>query len=436
MAAIKAYVSKNILPKDKLLRIRVLEQAQDYGVNQTGLLCRVRERGSRGSLGLDMQVVIPEALRTAVVAGCHEGTEGHSSVIKTYQKVRDRFYWPGMFLDVQKYIKFCPLCNRNTDKRTKAPIKQHVMAGAPGETVVIDLLHYPKAKGCKYLLVAVDAYSRWGELKALQDKYAATVADAIVETILTNTSGGIKLIASDQGSEFKGDVASAMALLKVQQRYTAAYRSEGHGLAERYNRSISNIVRSMAKQSDPDWHKALPWAKLAYNSTVHRALSEGTEGLTPAEVHLGRRMNLVIEKALESQKACEEAKSASAYVQNLAKHVEAMKAWVKQSREKYNARMEIDANKKAKKTVQYTTGDLVSLREERHQGTDKKIKLPYDGPFKVLEATGDNEYTIQRVGEGIRLATDCLFKNSGAANKSRVVSTTNSNSMRSIKTAH
>ena len=35
-----------------------------------------------------------------------------------------------------------------------------------------------------------------------------------------------------------------------------------------------------------------------------------------------------------------------------------------------------------------------------------------------------------------RLATDCLFKNSGAATKSRVVSTTNSNSMRSIKTAH
>ena len=226
----------------------------------------------------------------------------------------------------RSYIKFYPLCNRNTDKRTKAPIKQHVMASAPGETVVIDLLHYPKAKGCEYLLVAVDAYSRWGELKALQDKYAATVADAIVETILTNTSGGIKLIVSDQESEFKGDMASAMTLLKVQQRYTAAYRSEGHGLAGRYNRSISNIVRSMVKQSDPDWHKALPWAKLAYNSTVHRALSEGTEGLTPAEAHLGRRMNLMIEKALKSQKACEEAKSASVYVQNLAKHVEAMKA--------------------------------------------------------------------------------------------------------------
>ena len=84
----------------------------------------------------------------------------------------------------------------------------------------------------------------------------------------------------------------------------------------------------MVTQADLDWHKILPWAKLAYNSTVHRALSEGTDGLTPAEVHLGRRMNLVAERAMESKAACEVAKSVSDYVKNLAKHVEAMKEWV------------------------------------------------------------------------------------------------------------
>ena len=117
-----------------------------------------------------MQVVIREGMRSAVIEGCHEGTEGHASVLNTYQKVRDRFYWPGMFLDVQKFVKYCPMCNRNTDKRTAAPIKQHIQAQAPGETVVIDLLHFPKAKGHKYFLVAADAYSRWGELRALPDK--------------------------------------------------------------------------------------------------------------------------------------------------------------------------------------------------------------------------------------------------------------------------
>ena len=118
---------------------------------------------------------------------------------------------------------------------------------------------------------------------------------------------------------------------------------------------MSNIVRSMVKQSDPDWHNALPWAKLAYNSTVHRVLSEGTEGLMPAEVHLGTHMNLVIEKAMESQKACEEAKSASTYVKNLAKHVDAMRKWVIESREKYNARMRTHANRRAKYSMKRET---------------------------------------------------------------------------------
>ena len=148
------------------------------------------------------------------------------------------------------------MCNRNTDKRAISLIKDHVLSEAPGETVVVDLLHFPKFKGDKYLLVAVGGYSRWGELKALPDKYAATVADAIVDALLTDTAGVIKLIVSDQGSDFKGDMAAAV--LKVQQRYTAAYRSEGHGLAERYNRPIANIVRSMVSQVEPNWHRALP----------------------------------------------------------------------------------------------------------------------------------------------------------------------------------
>ena len=65
--------------------------------------------------------------------------------------------------------------------------------------------------------------------------------------------------------------------------------------------------------------------------------------------------------------------------------------------------MRADANRKAKKAEEYSVGDLMSLREERLQGTGKKINLPYEGPYKVLTNEGNNEYTIQKVGEGVRL---------------------------------
>ena len=197
-----------------------------YEVNKAGMLCRVRQRGKQGSLGMDMQVVVPEEFRGTVIDGCHENKEGHASVLKTFQKVRERFYWPGMFMDVQRYLKFCPECGLNAQKRSKAPIMQHIEANAPGETVVMDLLHYPKAKGHKYVLVVVDAFSRWAEVAALKDKYTATVADALVETVFTNTTGHPQLVVSDQGSEFKGDLKAAMDMLRVTQQYTSAYRTQ------------------------------------------------------------------------------------------------------------------------------------------------------------------------------------------------------------------
>ena len=60
---------------------------------------------------------------------------------------------------------------------------------------------------------------------------------------------------------------------------------------------------------------------------------------------------------------------------------------------------------------------------------------------QLVDDDGDHHLLSQADEVALRfgyswLATDCLFKNSGAAIKSRVVSTTNSNSIRSIKTAH
>ena len=126
-----------------------------YEVNQAGLLCRVRSKGKQGSLGFDMQIVVPERLRGQVIEGCHQGTEGHGSVLKTFQKARERFYWPGMFGDVQRYVKYCAQCSLNSAVHSKAPITKHIEATGPGETWVMDLLHFPNcnAKGFKYALV-------------------------------------------------------------------------------------------------------------------------------------------------------------------------------------------------------------------------------------------------------------------------------------------
>ena len=52
MRALSEYIVDRKLPVDRLQRIRVLEIAPLYEVNQAGLLCRVRGRGDNSSLGV------------------------------------------------------------------------------------------------------------------------------------------------------------------------------------------------------------------------------------------------------------------------------------------------------------------------------------------------------------------------------------------------
>jgi hypothetical protein len=45
---------------------------------------------------------------------------GHSGVLRTYKKLGQQFYWPGMRTSVQKYIKNCVVCQK-TKSKTLAP---------------------------------------------------------------------------------------------------------------------------------------------------------------------------------------------------------------------------------------------------------------------------------------------------------------------------
>ena len=37
-------------------------------------------------------------------------TAGHFGTEKTYEKIKERFYWKGMLQDIKQYIKYCDTC--------------------------------------------------------------------------------------------------------------------------------------------------------------------------------------------------------------------------------------------------------------------------------------------------------------------------------------
>ncbi len=62
----------------------------------------------------ELRLVVPLALRQRVICALHDDSfAGHQGEYVTYDRMRKRFYWDGMYTDTHKYVSPCDSCLRN-----------------------------------------------------------------------------------------------------------------------------------------------------------------------------------------------------------------------------------------------------------------------------------------------------------------------------------
>lgn len=78
--------------------------------------------------GRELLLVVPTHLRLSVLGQLHDApTAGHLGVSRTYDRVRRRFFWPGLYRSVRRYVAACEPCQRRK-KPPKPPagLLQHL----------------------------------------------------------------------------------------------------------------------------------------------------------------------------------------------------------------------------------------------------------------------------------------------------------------------
>ncbi|KAJ8381238.1 hypothetical protein SKAU_G00020160 [Synaphobranchus kaupii] len=268
---------------------RWLEQLQRRGSVPSGRRWQAPGRGSD-----ILQLLVPRALRPDVLRLVHGLVgAGHFGNNKTLHWLRGKFHWPGCRHDVELHVHCCDSCTaqKGPNQRSRAPLQQHLV-GAPMERVGVDVLGpFPVTdSGNRYILVAMDYFTKWPEAFAVPDQSAATMAERLVEEMFTRFGAHAEL-HSDQGRNFESQLlAEVCKRLGVTKTQTTPLHPQIDGLVERFNRTLATQLAILASQHQRDWDRHLPLVLWAYRS----AMQESSQ-LTPAALMFGRELRTPVD---------------------------------------------------------------------------------------------------------------------------------------------
>jgi hypothetical protein len=120
----------------------------------------------------------------------------------------------------------------------------------------MDLLKLPKSKkGNKYLLVMMDHFTHWTELRALPSKDMEPVARAFYEDVMCR-HGCPEKVLTDRGTEFVNNVLRWVTEgAGAESIKTSRLNPRGNSLVERMNRWLIKGLGSYVEDKETDWNQ-------------------------------------------------------------------------------------------------------------------------------------------------------------------------------------
>ena len=343
------------------------------------------------------QVILPEWKRQECMKLAHSAIlGGHMGVMKTLNRITNKFYWTGIQGDVMRFCQSCDICQRTIPKGMvgHVPLDEMPKIDVPFKRIAVDIvgpIKPPSDSGHRYILTMIDYATRYPEAIPLKTIDTISVAEAMLE--MYSRVGFPEEVLSDRGSNFTSDMMKEISrLISVRRLTTTPYHPMCNGLCERFNGVLKTILRKLTSERPKDWHRYLPAVLFAY-----REVPNESTGFSPFELLYGRDvrgpMSILKEVWLKEQ-SNEEKKDVYQYVLDLRERIEGTCKTAREELEKSARRYKRYYDRTAKSRILQENEEVLLLLP-----TDtSKLLVQWKGPYKVVERTGKYTYKIQMPG--------------------------------------
>ena len=148
------------------------------------------------------QVVVPQHLRRQLTEEHHRGKmAGHFSVDRVFKTMAQKWWWDGMYRDIDNIVSGCPECAIvSGGGKVRTPPLCPIPIQRPFQIMGVDIMALPNtSKGNQYVLVFQDFLSKWPMVYALPDQRAHRIVKILVEEIIP-IFGVPEALLSDRGT--------------------------------------------------------------------------------------------------------------------------------------------------------------------------------------------------------------------------------------------
>ena len=388
MTPIVDFISKGILPEEKNEARRIRRTAQRFELRD-GVLYR------RSFLQPWLRCVGPlqaDYVLREIHAGSCSMHSGPRSVVA--RALRSGYYWPTMHRDARDLVRKCSDCqvHRPIPRR---PQHELTPITAPWTFYKwgIDIAGpFPVAAGgVKYLIVAIDYFTKWIEAKAVVTITGNQVKRFIWDNIVCRFGLPGEII-SDNGKQFADNPFKDWCdQLNIKQHFASVTHPQTNGLVERANRSLGEGIKMRLDRHKGRWVEELSHVLWAHRTTIKVSngdtpfsLVYGTEAVIPAEIGMPTIRTAEVNIATNDDERridldlLEERRERAAIREEKAKSK--MKGY-------YDAKV---------RSTSFRPGDFVYRENDSSRVEDTgKLGPKWEGPYEVVEALGNGAYKLR-----------------------------------------
>ena len=224
-----------------------------------------------GNVSTILVFVIPVNRRQVAIDMCHRNA-GHQGRDQTLSLMKGWFWWPGMAMALCLAIQNCGRC-KQFEAKCLLPGMEPIVCTQPMELVHVDYVGMEVTVAAqekpvvKNVLVVVDHFTHYVQAYVTKNHTAHTTARVPYNNFFSVFGFPQKLL-SDQGTEFTGDVITAMCkLLGIEKIRTTPYHPQTNGSAERVHQILQRMIGKLDLEKCRKWPKHIGSVLIAYNAT-------------------------------------------------------------------------------------------------------------------------------------------------------------------------